>query len=207
MGASITLMLAVTVFMLLIIDIIPASSASIPLIERYFIFCLMLMILIIVAICLISRIYNRSKIDPAMSDWTRKYILENLAFVVRARHSHKQTETPKNREVQDSALVIKSIANENDYLAHKPQQDIGGVISSAPNNSAVEDGVELRKAVDHDSEIEYDEIENNDKCCDYTLEEEWEIVGRTIDHCLFFSFSLVFVVGTICCFADCEYVH
>ena len=41
----------------------------------------------------------------------------------------------------------------------------------------------------------------------FTFEEEWRIVAMTIDRIFLVFFSVVFVVGTIACFANTEYVR
>ena len=82
LGVSVTLMLTVTVFMLLITEMIPNSSLHMARVEVFFVFCLLLIILIIIACVFISRIYNRTSIDPPMSSWTRRYILNKLSYMV-----------------------------------------------------------------------------------------------------------------------------
>ena len=101
-------------------------------------FCLVLITLIIITLCMISRLYNRSKIDPTMGKWTRKYVFGKLSFMVGARQRIEQ----KTRITEDNK-------------------------------------------------------EHNEP---YTLEEEWAIVGRTADNCLFVLFMIAFLIGTICCF-------
>ena len=41
----------------------------------------------------------------------------------------------------------------------------------------------------------------------YTVEEEWAIVGRTVDHCFFVFFTVAFILGTIFCFLRTRYIH
>ena len=93
--------------------------------------------------CMISRLYSRSKIDPPMSKWTRKYVFGKLSFMVGAR--------------------------QNKPISFPPDSDTRTEENNAQNES-------------------------------YTLEEEWAIVGRTADNCLFVLFMIAFLIGTICCF-------
>ena len=51
------------------------------------------------------------------------------------------------------------------------------------------------------------EKEGNQGNQEYTMEEEWAIVGKTCDHCLFAIFMVVFIIGTISCFANVKYTH
>ena len=41
----------------------------------------------------------------------------------------------------------------------------------------------------------------------YTLEEEWTIVGRAVDYILFLVFVVVFLLGTIICFIETKYIY
>ena len=144
MGVSVTLMLAVTVFMLLVAQMIPESSTHTAVVNVYFMFCLVLVTLVIISLCMVSRLYYRSKIDPPMGKWTRKYIFGKLSFILGAR--------------QDVEVLLPPDTNE----------------------------------------VTEDNREHNES---YTLEEEWAIVGKTADNCLFVLFMAVFLIGTICCFA------
>ena len=67
-----TLMLAVTVFMLLVAETTPDSSEGLPIVTEYFIFCMIVMFFIIVVLCYNSRLYNRAKTDAPMSKWMRR---------------------------------------------------------------------------------------------------------------------------------------
>lgn len=175
LGVSVTLMLAVTVFMLLIAEMIPESSTHIAVVEVYFVFCMMLIILVIVALCFISRLYNRSRIDPPMGEWTGKYVFERLAFVVGARCELKKK--------------VKKCNGGEDLDVRR---------SSLQGNGDVFTDEKLLKPHEEEFDLEEDL---------YTLEEEWMIVGRTADHCLFVVFLVVFVVGTVGCFAGAKYIH
>ena len=70
-GLSITLMLAVTVFMLLVAETTPDSSEGLPIVSVYFIFCMILMFCMIVFLCCIGRMYTTRKADRPMSIWMR----------------------------------------------------------------------------------------------------------------------------------------
>merc|ERR1712168_527666 len=81
-GLGVTLMLAATVFMLLVAETTPESSEGIPLVSRYFIFCICLMFFVIVLLCYISRMYNRGRTDRPMPQWTKRWILNSLSYTI-----------------------------------------------------------------------------------------------------------------------------
>ena len=69
---AITLLLAMTVFMLVVADIIPATSDVIPLVGIFFSASMVEMVAMIVVLCYIMRLYHKGPNDPPMSDWMRK---------------------------------------------------------------------------------------------------------------------------------------
>ncbi len=74
----ISVFLALTVFLLLIADIIPATSLKIPLIGRYLLFTMFLVTLSIVITVFVLNIHYRLPSTHIMSPWMRKLFLELL---------------------------------------------------------------------------------------------------------------------------------
>ena len=69
---AITLLLAMTVFMLVVADIIPATSDVVPLVGIFFSASMIEMVAMIVVLCYIMRLYHKGPNDPPMSEWMRK---------------------------------------------------------------------------------------------------------------------------------------
>lgn len=69
---AITLLLAMTVFMLVVADIIPATSDVVPLVGIFFNAVMVEMVIMIVVLCYIMRLYHKDADDPPMSLWTRR---------------------------------------------------------------------------------------------------------------------------------------
>lgn len=189
MGVAVTLlMLAVTVFMLLLADTMPSSSASIPLAGIFFIFCISGMFLMIISLCVVSRLYHRTTTDPPMNAFTRKYVYDRLSFVVGVR-----CRLPKSGEM-DNKVLLDGVSIEHaitDY--HEKQMDNNSNNNNKNNTNN-----------NYNSNDGNNESRNDQPA--YTLEEEWCIVGKTIDRCLFIFFVFAFIVGCIGCFATTTYV-
>merc|ERR1712002_400917 len=91
LSVAVTLMLAVTVFMLLMAEMMPESSDYVPLLMIFFIFCLIMMTLIVVYLCCVSRLYNIcSLLKCPMGEWTRYYFYQKLSFFLGIRIAFKQ---------------------------------------------------------------------------------------------------------------------
>ena len=69
---AITLLLAMTVFMLVVADIIPATSDVIPLVGIFFSASMVEMVAMIVVLCYIMRLYHKGPNDPPMSEWMER---------------------------------------------------------------------------------------------------------------------------------------
>jgi len=69
---AITLLLAMTVFMLVVAEIIPATSDVIPLVGIFFSASMIEMVIMIVVLCYILRLYHKGAEDPPMPDWIKR---------------------------------------------------------------------------------------------------------------------------------------
>lgn len=69
---AITLLLAMTVFMLVVADIIPATSDVIPLVGIFFGASMIEMVVMIVVLCYVMRLYHKGDGDAPMGPWMRK---------------------------------------------------------------------------------------------------------------------------------------
>ena len=69
---AITLLLAMTVFMLVVADIIPATSDVIPLVGIFFNVSMIEMVFMIIVLCYVMRFYHKGASDPPMPLWMRR---------------------------------------------------------------------------------------------------------------------------------------
>ena len=63
-----------TVFMLVVAEIIPATSDFIPLVGIFFGASMVEMMVMIIVLCYIMRLHHKSASDPPMSPWMRRYV-------------------------------------------------------------------------------------------------------------------------------------
>ena len=74
-----------TVFMLVVADIIPATSEVIPLVGIFFSAAMVEMVIMIIILCYTMQLYHKEPDDPPMPWWMRKYLLDWLAYKVKMR--------------------------------------------------------------------------------------------------------------------------
>ena len=72
MGLSVTLLLAMAVFMLLVTDMVPKTSEQIPLVGIFFGAMFLEMVFIMIGLCYTMTYYHRETYDPPMSKWMRR---------------------------------------------------------------------------------------------------------------------------------------
>lgn len=114
---AITLLLAMTVFMLVVADIIPATSEVIPLVGIFFSSAMVEMVLMIVTLCYVMRLYHKEPGDPPMSWWMRKYILDWLSYKMGIRRAAHTEQNDAEEYVQMMPFQRKNSLSEGSASA------------------------------------------------------------------------------------------
>ena len=130
---AITLLLAMTVFMLVVADIIPATSEVIPLVGVFFSAAMVEMVIMIIVLCYVMRLYHKEPEDPPMPWWMRKYVLNWLAYKVKIR---KVEETGQN-DAEDYVPMLpfqrkSSISEGSASAKEEDNKDLQVCISNLP---------------------------------------------------------------------------
>ena len=89
----ISILLSLTVFFLLLSDLIPPTSLVVPLIGKYLLFTMILVTLSIIITVVVLNIHYRSPTTHVMSPWVRKvflHILPRLLMIKRPSVSHEK---------------------------------------------------------------------------------------------------------------------
>ena len=64
-----------TVFMLVVAEIIPATSDVVPLVGIFFMASMVEMVIMIIVICYVMQLHHKTASDPSMSIWMRRFAL------------------------------------------------------------------------------------------------------------------------------------
>jgi len=216
MGVAVTLMLAATVFMLLVAESIPESSDSIPYVGIFFVVCFVLMFLMIIALCFVSRIYNRTRVDRPMGRWTRKYVLDKLSYFLGVRHKEKQNKVSMHDDAEKEVPVAIDCNGIDNVDGDFPSDDVN-VYETPIEMKSIEDGNEAdvdqhmrRRKKKKKKKRRQPKPDDADAEGDGTgplrCEEEWYIIGKTLDRIFFSLFFMAFIIGCAACFAGTKYV-
>ncbi|KAF1386342.1 hypothetical protein PFLUV_G00093770 [Perca fluviatilis] len=84
-SAGITVLLSLTVFMLLVAEIMPATSDSVPLIAQYFATTMVIVGLSVIATVLVLQYHHHDPDGGNMPQWTRVILLNWCAWFLRMR--------------------------------------------------------------------------------------------------------------------------
>lgn len=165
----ISVLLALTVFLLLIAEIIPPTSLIIPLIGRYLLFTMVLVTFSILITVMVLNIHYRSPSTHAMQPWMRRVFLEILPPILYMKRPQEKPkdERPKSRITGTScnSFELKAIHDKNmaakerngseilenhrgGYKLRTLRNDVSGAHADAEKASALEKySKELRQAV------------------------------------------------------------
>jgi len=73
-----------TVFMLIVGEIIPPTSDTVPLVATFFSTVMLEMVLMVLLLCYILKLHFKTT-DDVMPTWMRKLVLDRLSYTLRIR--------------------------------------------------------------------------------------------------------------------------
>ncbi|KAK5599615.1 hypothetical protein CRENBAI_018412 [Crenichthys baileyi] len=214
MTLSISVLLAQSVFLLLISQRLPETSMSVPLIVKYLMFIMVLVTIVVLNCVVVLNLHFRTPSTHVMSEWTKKFFLERLPRILHM--SHPADDEP----VWDGALPRRSssvgyITAAEEYYSIKSRSELmferqseRHGMSKRPTHASVlkpqeGDGVtdqlygEIKPAVDGANYI----VKHMRNKNDYNEEKDnWSGIARTVDRLCLFLITPVMTFGTVIIF-------
>uniref|UniRef100_A0A8C8A0R2 Cholinergic receptor, nicotinic, beta 5a n=1 Tax=Oryzias sinensis TaxID=183150 RepID=A0A8C8A0R2_9TELE len=193
MTLCISVLLALTVFLLLISKIVPPTSLAVPLIGKYLMFTMVLVTFSIVCTVCVLNVHHRSPSTHFMPEWAKRIFLVRLpTFLLMrrpgsssARRKPRQKSGGKNPKGKNN---FQSIAG-NWKVGDIP--DGGGGLSDFRRSCADQRDADLDEAMEGVRYIaDHMKTEDDD-------EGDWKYVAMVIDRLFLWIFILVCVVGTL----------
>ncbi|XP_061661869.1 acetylcholine receptor subunit delta isoform X2 [Syngnathoides biaculeatus] len=221
MTLSISVLLAQSVFLLLISKRLPETSISVPLIVKYLMFIMVLVTVVVLNCVVVLNLHFRSPSTHVMSDWTKRLFLERLPrLLLMSRPA--ESEPYWNGALQRRSSSAGYIASAEEYYSVKSRSDlmferqsVRHGLTTRPAHATVkklqeEGGVteqlygEIKPAVDGANYI-IKHIRNKN---DYNEEKDnWSGIARTVDRLCLFLITPVMTFGTIIIFLMGVYNH
>ncbi|KAM9856603.1 neuronal acetylcholine receptor subunit beta-2-like [Aulostomus maculatus] len=224
MTLCISVLLALTVFLLLISKIVPPTSLAVPLIGKYLMFTMVLVTFSIVSTVCVLNVHHRSPSTHHMPNWVNRLFLvrlptfllmrrpgsSNVRDKLRWKYTNRNTNRTNNpltsERKQYSNIKLGGIRNDSDSfyvnedLAHRfcwrvgDISDGGGGFSEFRRPLSAQWDAELEEAVDG---VKYIAEHMKTEDDDEGIIEDWKYVAMVIDRLFLWIFILVCVVGTL----------
>uniref|UniRef100_H3D3B3 Cholinergic receptor, nicotinic, beta 5a n=1 Tax=Tetraodon nigroviridis TaxID=99883 RepID=H3D3B3_TETNG len=215
----ISVLLALTVFLLLISKIVPPTSLAVPLIGKYLMFTMVLVTFSIVSTVSVLNVHHRSPSTHHMPDWVKRIFLIRLPTFLLMRHPGSSDVRSKLRTKYAKQLGVgKSCTPTVAEKKHYSNIRLGGIPSDADSFYAEDTPRSLCWKVgdlpdgfsDHQRPLgTHSEMEEAVEGVKYIAEhmkteddnegiiEDWKYVAMVIDRLFLWIFILVCVVGTL----------
>ncbi|XP_026884798.2 acetylcholine receptor subunit alpha [Electrophorus electricus] len=185
MTLSISVLLSLTVFLLVIVELIPSTSSAVPLIGKYMLFTMIFVIASIIITVVVINTHHRSPSTHTMPAWVRKVFIETVPHLM-------FFSSMKRPCVEKNTNNILAIDLDISDISGKPMP------TSVPYQSPMAKHPEVRSAIEgvkYIAETMKSDEESNNAC------EEWKFVAMVLDYILLCVFMAVCIIGTIAVFA------
>ncbi|XP_007940039.1 acetylcholine receptor subunit delta [Orycteropus afer afer] len=216
-SVAISVLLAQSVFLLLISKRLPPTSMAIPLIGKFLLFGMVLVTMVVVICVIVLNIHFRSPSTHVLSEGVKKLFLETLPELLHMSRPEENGPSPGALVRRNSSLGYISKAEE--YFSLKSRSDLMFEKQSERHGLArrlttarrpppgseqtqQELFIELKPAVDGANFIVNHMREQNN----YNEEKDcWNRVARTVDRLCLFVVTPIMVVGTALIFLQGAY--
>ncbi|XP_059784113.1 acetylcholine receptor subunit alpha isoform X2 [Balaenoptera ricei] len=185
MTLSISVLLSLTVFLLVIVELIPSTSSAVPLIGKYMLFTMVFVIASIIITVIVINTHHRSPSTHVMPEWVRKIFIDTIPNIM-----FFSTMKRPSREKQDKKFFTEDIDISD--ISGKPGPPPMGFHSPLIKHPEVKSAIEGIKYI---AETMKSDQESNNAA------EEWKYVAMVMDHILLGVFMLVCIIGTLAVFA------
>ncbi|XP_045062814.1 neuronal acetylcholine receptor subunit alpha-4-like isoform X2 [Coregonus clupeaformis] len=177
----ISVLLSLTVFLLLITEIIPSTSLVIPLIGEYLLFTMIFVTLSIIITVFVLNVHHRSPRTHGMPQWVRRVFLDlvpRVLFMKRPPATAKQ-----NCRKLIEMMHQTSSSTAAGHLTGMIRETMVPTISPS-----------MRRAIEG---VQYiaDHLRAED--ADFSVKEDWKYVAMVIDRIFLWMFVLVCILGTL----------
>ncbi|XP_063285829.1 acetylcholine receptor subunit alpha-1-B [Pelobates fuscus] len=185
MTLSISVLLSLTVFLLVIVELIPSTSSAVPLIGKYMLFTMVFVIASIIITVIVINTHHRSPSTHTMPQWVRKIFIETIPNLMFFSTMKRPSQEKQGKTLFSEDIDISEISGKLGPAA---------VVYQSPvlKNPEVKSAIEGIKYI---AETMKSDEESN------KASEEWKFVAMVLDHILLAVFMTVCFIGTLAVFA------
>uniref|UniRef100_A0A8C3HS86 Cholinergic receptor nicotinic delta subunit n=1 Tax=Chrysemys picta bellii TaxID=8478 RepID=A0A8C3HS86_CHRPI len=209
MTLAISVLLAQSVFLLLISQRLPATSLAIPLIGKYLLFIMLLVTAVVGTCVIVLNIHFRTPSTHVMSSWIKELFLETLPRLLHMSRPAESEPDPRAGLLIRRSSSVGYMAKAEEYFAIKSRSELmfekqserhglaSRVTPSRDPMSQVRTLLlysEVKPAIDGANFI----IKHTRDKNDYNEEKDnWNRVARTVDRLCLFLVTPVMILGTL----------
>ncbi|XP_017328240.1 cholinergic receptor, nicotinic, beta 1 (muscle) like [Ictalurus punctatus] len=219
MTLSISVLIALTVFMLLLADRVPETSLGIPIIVNYVMFTMILVTFSVILSVVVINLHHRTPSTHYMPIWVRKVFINFLPpyLGVLRPHPEEPVQLEEPKEDPPNANVVYNLRPGGEYFIRKINPElIAPWRGSHPNNT-----VQLQRFFDSDSyclilppdlksaiaAITYMAEQLKKQDVDDTMTDDWQYIAMVVDRLFLWLFIIITTLGTLAMFLDASFNH
>ncbi|CAD6184221.1 unnamed protein product [Caenorhabditis auriculariae] len=190
----ISILVALTIFFLLLTEIIPATSITLPLIGKYLLFTMVMVTLSVVVTVISLNLHFRTPTTHLMPNWVKKVFLQWLPKILFMR---RPLEDQKDSFHQNAKIRTKDGKIALNVHSHRVSKDVGRSIAGATIDDSIQKlyySPQVVKAFENICFIA-ELLKKKDR--DDKIDEDWKYVAMVLDRLFLLIFSIACFVGTV----------
>lgn len=198
--------------MLIVDELIPATSDSVPLVIVFFTSIMLEMVVLLIVMCYILRLYLKSPDDGPMPKWMRTHVYENLSFklgirrkdtkgahhVTPHKHSNGTFEMETMEKHKEQEIAPHWPPNPYDMARALVKRNENGKSAGKFERPAKEGMYQLDSVLLQKIDTIIQRFDKEDADSDRV--NEWRICALTIDRLAMIIFFVMFLATILGCF-------
>ncbi|XP_035666373.1 neuronal acetylcholine receptor subunit beta-2-like isoform X1 [Branchiostoma floridae] len=201
-GLNMAVLLAMTVFLLLIADIIPSTSLDVPLIGKYLIFTMTFVTMTTVATVMILNVHHRTASTHEMPGWIRFVFIRVLPRILRLHQPGEDGEgAEEHSNTWDPDIDMYSKPTTNNGVLHDATgRPFGRIGTGLPGGNSKEERAAGKMPPDLTRVIRNVKAVAcffKDQDEESQINDEWKFVAIVIDRLCLWLFLIICVLSTL----------
>ncbi|KAM9827373.1 cholinergic receptor, nicotinic, beta 1 (muscle) like [Neosynchiropus ocellatus] len=215
MTLSISVLIALTVFMLLLADKVPETSLAIPIIVNYVMFTMILVTFSVILSVVVLNLHHRSPSTHIMPNWVRRVFIHFLPRYIGMMRPIPEAPMEKEQSDDNTHMpIFNGRQPGGEYFFRKINPD-----QVLPWRGRCETPVQLKRLPDSDSfclilppnlksaiaAVTYmaDQLKKQD--VDDTMTDDWQYIALVVDRLFLWLFVIITTLGTLAMFLDASF--
>ncbi|XP_062849385.1 cholinergic receptor, nicotinic, beta 1 (muscle) like [Trichomycterus rosablanca] len=218
MTLSISVLIALTVFMLLLADRVPETSLGIPIIVNYVMFTMILVTFSVILSVVVLNLHHRTPNTHYMPGWVRKVFIDFLPPYLGMLRPHREEHVEvEPKEDTPPIRVDHCLRPGGDYFIRK----INPELVMPWRGSRSDNTVQLQKLYDGESyclilpadlksaiaAITFMAEQFKKQDTDDAMTDDWQYIAIVLDRLFLWLFVIITTLGTLAMFLDASFNH